>query len=170
MIKILIGCLLAFTTSIYTIHFNDTDGVDRSFSAYQGKKILVVNIATGSPRIGQLAALQQLSEQYQDSLVVLVFPSNSFGNEPGTDSTIRSVCRDTWHTGFPIAAKASVKGPDAQSTYAWLADPAANGAMTGTVGADFQKFLISEEGNLIGVFAPQITPMDSLIINAIENN
>ena len=142
-----------------SIHFND----------YRGKKILLVNIASGSNRIGQLIALQQLQQQYVNDLAVVVFPSNSFGNEPLSDSAIAALCHTQYETTFAIARKGAVSGVGKQDLYAWLGDDALNGVHSMEPKEDFKKYLISSSGVLIGSFAAEISPTSTLIVNAILN-
>lgn len=165
---LLFSCLF-FTTSIYTLQFTDVDGNQVSMNSFQGKKILLVNIATGSSRIGQLTGLQQLHQTYGDSVVIIAFPSNSFDNEARTNAEIKQFCQGNYGVTFRIAAKNSVTGAGVQSIYNWLANISENGVMNGTVGRDFQKFLISKQGSLIGVFSPSVAPTDPLIVNALTN-
>jgi len=170
MIKILISSLIFFTTSIYTLQFHDVDGNNITMSAYQNKKILLVNIATGSLRVSQLSGLQQLNQLYGDSLVIIAFPSNSFGHETRTNAEIKQFCQSNYGVTFLIAEKNPVTGTDIQSVYNWLAHSSENGMMDGVVGGDFQKFLVNKDGLLIGVFSPSMNPMDSIIQNAITAN
>lgn len=169
MLKLLITASFVYS-SIYSIHFNDADGLDRNFGQYQGKKILLVNIATGSDKVSQLANLQQLCLQYQDSLVVIAFPSNSFGKESRSNAAIKQFCQANYNSSFIIAEKGNVIGASIQPAYNWLSKQSENGVMNGIVIADFQKFLIDKNGALIGVFAPDTDPMDNSIREAIEEN
>src|SRR5689334_4918083 len=109
MLKLLLISVFV-STSIYSVHFNNIDGNDQSFSSYEGKKILIVNIATGSQRVNQLAGLQQLHNQYHDSLVIVAFPSNSFGHESRSNSEIKSFCQSNYSVAFTLAEKGSVTG------------------------------------------------------------
>lgn len=170
MYNILLGVYCLFITSIYSLSFTDTDGNTVTMNQFQGKKILLVNIATGSPRVNQLADLQQLQQQYGDSLVIIAFPSNSFGNESRSDAAIKQFCRSNYGATYRIAAKNSVLATGLQPIYSWLADISENGMMTGVVGGDFQKFLIDKEGNLVGVFSPSVKPTHSSVISAITGN
>jgi len=169
MLKLLLTASF-FYSSIYSIHFNNVDGVDKNFGLYQGKKILIVNIATGSDNVSQLKNLQLLYQQYQDSLVVIAFPSNSFGKETRNNVAIKQFCQTNFNTSFIIAEKADVTGANIQATYNWLAQLSENGVMNGTVVGDFQKFLINKNGALVGVFASSTDPMSNSIKNAIERN
>jgi glutathione peroxidase len=167
MIKLIVSFLLTLQVSIYTIHFTSIDGNDAAFSSFEGKKILLVNIATGSNKVTQLGRLEQLYEQYHDSLVVIAFPSNSFGNEARSNVEIKSFCEGTYHTTFFLAGKVNITGESMDSIYHWLAIPGDNGSLTGTVSGDFQKFLIDKDGTLIGAFAPEVDPLDISITSAI---
>lgn len=169
MIKILTAIVL-LTSSIYTIPYTKSDGTSGSFASFQGKKILIVNIATGSDKVSQIGQLQNLYEQYQDSLVVIAFPSNSFGNEPKTNAQIKQTCEGVFGTTFIIAQKGPVSGAGILPIYDWLGSQAANGVMNGTVRNDFQKFLVDADGSLVGVFSPDTDPMDISIRNAITGN
>lgn len=159
----LIVCLL----SLYEISYFNAAGETKSFSQLQGKKILIVNIATGSPRVDQLEGLKQLQEQFADSLVVIAFPSNSFDNEPRTTEEIVQFCNQQYGINFLLGAKGNVTGPDKSTIFAWLADRTMNGVMNAPVIGDFQKFLIDKDGSIIGTFAPSISPLDPKIVNAI---
>lgn len=170
MLKTICLLLFVFQTSIFTLHFTDAAGNNVALSTYQGKKILLVNIATGSSRTNQIGELQQLQQQYPDSLVVIAFPSNSFSHEAREDSAIQQYCSTVYGVTYPIAQKAAVKGTAIQTVYNWLGNKSENGISTGEVIGDFQKFLIDETGNMVGIFSPTISPLDSTIAKAINTN
>lgn len=160
---------LFMTTSFYTLQFQGSNGTTQSMGQYQGKKVLLVNIATGSARAGQLAQLQQLQQLYADSLVVIAFPSNSFGHEPLGDSALRQYCADHGYT-FQLAATQPVTGQNLQGIYHWLATQSENGVMAQPVLGDYQKFLINGSGMLVGVFSAPTEPMGTQIRAAISNS
>src|SRR4051812_1589015 len=93
-----------FTTSIYSFTINNIDEGDIMFNNFHGKKILLVNIATNSSRVDQLGQLQQLHEQHPN-LVIIGFPSNSFGNESRSNSEIKSFCGESYGVTYLLAAK-----------------------------------------------------------------
>lgn len=163
-----ITALFVFETGIYTLKFYKIEGGEQSLSAFQGKKILLVNIATGSNKINQLTELKQLQTQFKDSLAIIAFPSNSFGNEARTNSEIKRFCDSLYQPNFMIAEKGSVKGNDAQPIFHWLADKSENGEGNIPVIGDFQKFLFDENGQLTGVFTGTVLPTHSKIISAIQ--
>lgn len=161
---------LVLYTSIYSLSFTDTDGSTVNMSSFQNKKILIVNIATNSPRVGQLTGLLQLKQQYGDSLVIIAFPSNSFGNETRSDAEIKQYCQQNYNVNFFIASKNSVFGLYIQPVYNWLKHTEENGVMDVEIMSDFQKILINNDGNIIGVFAPGVSPTDTSIVSAITIN
>lgn len=167
MLNILTEIIIYLLTSFYSLSFQDINGNIVQMSSFQGKKVLISNIATGNPKVGQLAALQQLQQQYNDSLVVIIFPSNSFGNESRTNAEIRNYCDTSVHNTFIIASKSNVAGTGIHPVFTWLANQSQNGQMNAVAGTDFLKFLIDKDGTLIGFFSSKISPDDPGIIQAI---
>lgn len=158
---------LVLQTSIYSNKVTGIAGGEIDFNDFRGKKILVVNIASGSPRAGQLAELQQLHEQHGDSLVIIGFPSNSFDNESKSNTEIAAWCQSQYGVTFLLAAKAPVKGESVQPFYAWLTTKAENGVFGNAIKSDFQKYLFDSEGNAIGVFSGALSPLNYQLTNAI---
>jgi glutathione peroxidase len=171
MLKIVfVVATLFFTVSIYSISFNDTNGVQVNFSDFQGKKILIVNTASASPYVSQYASLEQLYQLYKDSLVIIAFPSNSFGHESGDNIGIHNFVTTNYNIHFMLGAKIDVTGIGQSAIYQWLTQQSQNGMMNSTIQSDFQKFLIEKDGKLVGVFSADLNPMDSTIQNAIKVN
>lgn len=168
--SILFSLAFIFSISIYSFQLNDIDGNSIALNQYQGKKILFVNIATGSQRVSQLAELQQLQQMFPDSLVVIGFPSNSFGNEQMSNAQIKQFCQTNYGTTFKLAAKDFVTGTNIQPIYGWLTKVAENGMLSEEVHADFQKYLVNESGTLIGFFSASTKPLSPEIIAAIREN
>src|SRR5690606_37255331 len=107
--------------------------------------------------------------QYQEKVVVVGFPANDFlSQEPGSNEEIAAFCQKNYGVSFPMAAKISVKGKKKEPIYRWLTNKDYNGVQNTTVKWNFQKYLISETGALIGVFDPKVKPLDSTIISAIN--
>jgi glutathione peroxidase len=171
MLKVLfIGCTFLYLTSIYSFIVTGINGNQIDFNDFRDKKILIVNIATGSPRVGQLQKLEQLYQIYKDSLIIIVFPSNSFGNEIETNASINTFITNNYNPHFLLGAKIDVTGSGQAPVYQWLTLQSQNGMMSNAVQGDFQKFLINKDGKLIGVFSPMVDPMDSSIQNIISDN
>jgi glutathione peroxidase len=165
-----LAALLTFryTSSIYSFKIEGWNHESIDFNDFRGKKILVVNIATGSARVSQVAALQQLQDLYRDSLVVIGFPSNSFGNETMAEEQLRHYYAIEFGAEFRMAAKNSVNGSDIQPIYFWLTRKSENGGADSEVNSDFQKYLIDVDGTLIGLFSGELSPLDAHIVNAIK--
>jgi glutathione peroxidase len=166
---LLVAAAAVLTTSIYTLSFTDADGNTVNMSSYQNKKILLVNIATNSPRVAQLSGLQQLHQEYGDSVAILAFPSNSFGNETRSNAEIKQFCLQNYGVTFKIAAQGSVSGMAMQPIYGWLANAAENGVMNVAILRDFEKVLVDKNGQIIGVFAPALAPTSQQVVDAITD-
>lgn len=166
MLNIISYCI-AWLVNIFTLQFQDSQGNTINMNSFPNKKILLVNIATNSPRVNQLAGLQQLQQQYADSLVVIAFPSNSFGNESRSDAEIKQYCQGNYGTTYIIAAKSPVTGTGMNALYTWLSRSADNGDMNLNIGGDFQKVLIGKDGSILGVFSPKIDPTNQEITDAV---
>ena len=163
-------CIFSYSVvSIYSLSVSDADSGTISFNSFRGKKILIVNTATESGQAYQFSALQQLYTQYHDSLVIIAFPSNSFGNEPRENQDIKAFMQSNYGTTFPIATKSSVKGDDINIIYKWLSDKMQNDVMNGNTRTDFQKFLIDGKGNIVARFDSSYSPMSAAVQFAVEN-
>ena len=90
--------------SIYDFTMRDIDGKEVSLSAFKGKVLLVVNVASKCGFTGQYAGLETLYATYRDrGFVVLGFPANDFlGQEPGTEAEIKSFCTLIYGVTFPM--------------------------------------------------------------------
>ncbi len=170
MINIVSGIIAYILTSLYSLSFVDTNGNNISMSTFQGKKILITNMATGSDKVSQLAGLQIMQQQFADSLVVIVFPSNSFGNEPKTDAEIKQFCNNNYQNTFIIASKTNVTGSNVNSIFSWLAHSAENGQVNALTQTDFSKYLIDKDGTIIGIYSSKILPTDVSIVHAITTS
>ena len=160
------------TTSIYNQHFIALNGDTVSLSQFQGKKMLIVNMASESSNAAeQIPQLEQLFQQYRDSLVVIGFFSNDFGNEPREDNVLKLLMINNYHATFPVSQRIGVKDSTGSThpLYHWLQYKSENGMMDVKVSKDFQKFLVDKDGTLIGFFGSRVTPMDAKIINAITH-
>lgn len=159
-----------FYTGIYSIPVSGINNTPLDLSDFEGKKILFVNIASSSGYVDQLNQLQELYDTHGDSLVIIAFPSNSFGNEPLDNTAIEQFCISTYGVSFPIAAKSGVTGSNKHPVYEWLTNQAANGVVGNEVYSDFQKFIINGEGDLIAVFGGSVPPDHPGIIYAITHH
>lgn len=171
MIKILIPAMLwMFQTSIYSYKVHSIDGNIIDFNSFRNKKILLVNISSKSRYSPQLQQLEQLQNEYKGKLVIVAFPSNSFGHEAGTNATLEPYYHKQLGMHFHIAGINPVKGSDIQPLYKWLSFQSENGVFDGAIQGDFQKYLVNEEGKLVGVFAPNVEPMSAQLVDVIKEN
>jgi glutathione peroxidase len=154
--------------SIHKFKVASLDGGVIDFSAFKGKKILVVNTASECGYTPQYRDLQALYEKYKDKLVIVGFPANNFGGqEPGTNSEIKSFCQKNYGVTFPMAAKISVKGDDTAPIYKWLTNKEQNGVLDAEIKWNFNKFLLDENGNMIAYFPSKVTPMSEEITSKL---
>jgi glutathione peroxidase len=146
------------------------DGKDVDLSAYKGKVVLIVNVASRCGFTTQYTALEALYEKYKDrGFVILGFPENNFlGQEPGTDQEIKMFCSTKYNVTFPMFSKISVKGEDIAPLYAWLTSEKTNPGFSGDIEWNFGKFLIGPDGKVISRFAPKVKPDADEVVSAIE--
>ncbi len=147
-------------------------GEDVNLAQYQGKVILMVNTASECGYTYQYEGLEKMYETYKDKgLVLLGFPANNFGaQEPGTDTQIAQFCKENYGVSFPMFSKISVKGADQAPLYKYLTN---NAPTTGDVKWNFEKFLISKDGKIVGRFLSSVEPVltrtsDDALIKAVE--
>jgi glutathione peroxidase len=154
--------------SIYEFKVPGLLGDTIDFSAFKGKKILIVNTASKCGYTPQYAALEKLYKAYKDKMVIVGFPANNFGaQEPGSNPEIAEFCQKNYGVSFPMAAKISVKGDDMAPIYHWLTEKSRNNFRDSEVEWNFQKYLIDEKGKLIAVFPSALKPDSHEIITAI---
>lgn len=174
-------------TSVYHIPVQDIQGNNVDLSAYQGKVLLIVNVASKCGLTPQYEGLEKLYQQYKgQGLEILGFPSNDFlEQEPGTEAEILDFCSSTYDVHFPLFKKIKVVGDEKHPLYAALtqAIPARTGEgpwwddlveygltpnQPPEVLWNFEKFLVNAQGEVIGRFAPDITADDARLIGAID--
>ena len=137
---------------------------------FRGKKILIVNTALASIYADQMSSLDSLARKYKNNLVVIAFPTNSFGNESEDEKNISRIIDQRYKVHFYLAEKVSVKGKETHPLYQWLTQKKLNGVMDSEMKTDFQKFLIDEEGNMVGIFSAVTEPMSRTIQETIITN
>jgi glutathione peroxidase len=157
---------------IYDADINTLEGEPADLSAYQGKALLVVNVASKCGLTPQYEGLQALHEQYSDrGFEVLGFPCNQFmGQEPGTPEEIREFCDTNYHVDFTLFEKIDVNGDQRHPVYEVLTGTADADGEAGDVKWNFEKFLVSPDGEVVGRFRPQVAPDDEALVSAIEAN
>jgi len=153
---------------LYKIPVKDIDQKETSLGAYQGKVLLVVNVASKCGFTPQYIALQAVYEKYKDKgLVILGFPCNQFGGqEPGTDEEIKLFCSSKYNVTFPLFDKIDVNGPQRHPLYTALAGT--DSPFPGDIKWNFTKFLISRDGTILKRFDSKTTPDSPEVTTAIE--
>lgn len=175
--------------SIYDIALTKIDGSESTLADYQGKAMLIVNVASKCGLTPQYEGLEKLYQTYQDQgLVVLGLPCNDFaGQEPGTEAEIQAFCTTNYAVNFPMYSKVKINSNPRHPLYEWLinvrptsqqleggqlmsklAEKGLSSAVESDVSWNFEKFLVARDGSIKGRFAPDIKPDDANLINAIE--
>jgi glutathione peroxidase len=155
--------------TLYDIPVETLAGEPTTLREYEGRPMLVVNVASKCGLTPQYEQLEQLYEKYAPrGLAVLGFPCNQFGGqEPGTADEIREFCSLTYGVTFPMFGKVDVNGPDRHPLFAQLVEtPDADGT-AGDVQWNFEKFLVNADGSVTR-FRPRTEPTAPEIIAAIE--
>jgi glutathione peroxidase len=175
------------TSTVYDIPVKKIDGASASLADYRGQVLLVVNVASKCGLTAQYTGLEALYQnKHAKGLQILGFPANNFkGQEPGSDAEISEFCSVNYDVHFPLFSKISVLGQDQHPLYAALtkAQPAATGEgpfreklLGFGVNPDnkqdvlwnFEKFLISRTGEVVGRFSPDVTADDPRLLAAID--
>ncbi len=154
--------------SIEDIVVKDMNGKDVKLSSYKGKVLLIVNVASKCGFTPQYKQLEAVYEKYKDKgFEILAFPCNDFGGqEPGTNEQIKEFCSTNYRVTFKLFDKIKILGDDKSPLYARLIN--SNNVDKGDVKWNFEKFLISRDGNIVARFRSKIVPDSKEIISAIE--
>lgn len=146
--------------NIYDIKVRNIMGIEKKLEEYKGKVILIVNTASKCGFTPQYRGLEELYEKYHKSgFTVLAFPSNDFLNqEPGTNEEINNFCSVMFNIKFPLFEKLHVKGREQHPLYKYLSEGDENSKFKGKVKWNFTKFLIDQEGNIVGRYDPKVEP------------
>ncbi len=147
--------------------FIGIEGTSLPLRSFDGKAMLVVNTASRCGFTDQYADLQALWEQYGPrGLVVLGVPSNDFGGqEPGTESEIKTFCEVNFDVDFPLTAKTAVTGARAHPFYKWAASELGPNAAPRW---NFHKYLVAPDGRLVDWFSTGTAPTDSRVTDVVE--
>jgi glutathione peroxidase len=157
--------------AIYDAKIHDLDGADADLHDYEGKALLLVNVASACGLTPQYAGLQKLHEEFGGKgFEVLGFPCNQFmGQEPGTSDEIKTFCETSYGVSFPLFEKIEVNGDGRHALYEELVEvPDSADGHTGDIRWNFEKFLVSPSGEIVGRFSPTVEPEDATIVDAIK--
>ncbi len=153
---------------LYDIPLKDIKGKETTLKPYEGKVMLIVNVASKCGNTKQYKELQALHEKFKkDGLAVLAFPCNDFGGqEPGSNEEIQEFCSSRYSVTFPLYDKITVKGPDKHPLYTELSGP--DSPFPGDVKWNFGKFLVGKDGAILARFEPKTKPDAPEVVEAIE--
>lgn len=146
--------------TIHDFSAQDIDGRDVLLSAYQGKVMLIVNVASKCGFTPQYTGLEALWRKYREQgLVVLGFPCDQFGHqEPGDAEEIKNFCSLSYEVSFPMFAKVEVNGASAHPLWQWLKSQKSGFLGLDAIKWNFSKFVVDRAGNVVKRYAPTDTP------------
>ena len=174
--------------SLYDIPIDRIDGTATTLDANRGEVLLIVNVASKCGYTPQYEGLEKLYESYRDrGFSVLGFPSNDFlGQEPGSNEEIQAFCTTNFGVQFPMFSKIPVAGPGKHALYAHLTnamhDAEGREKMEASIRShnaeppprpeviwNFEKFLVSRDGDVVRRFAPDVAPEAPELVEAVES-
>ncbi len=149
---------------------NRLDGKPAELKQYQGKVVLIVNVASQCGLTPQYETLQALHQKFASKgLAVLGFPANEFGaQEPGSNDEIAQFCKKNYGVEFDMFSKVVVKGAGQCPLYKYLTSKETNPKFAGDIKWNFEKFLIGRNGQVVARFAPNVDPNSAEVVKAIE--
>ncbi|MFH5879809.1 glutathione peroxidase [Arthrobacter sp. NA-172] len=156
-------------TPLYSIPLTLNDGSEADFGQFAGKAVLVVNVASKCGFTRQYSGLEELYGKFRDSgFEILGVPCNQFGaQERGSDAEIADFCQRNFGVSFPLSSKSKVRGKAQHPLYAELTRTA-DGSKPQKVKWNFEKFLVSREGEVLARFPSAVEPDSAELISAIE--
>jgi glutathione peroxidase len=156
--------------AIYDVPVRSLHGDPASLGDYEGKALLIVNVASQCGLTPQYTGLQQLHEQYgARGFEVLGFPCNQFGGqEPGSADEIAQFCETSYGVTFPMFEKLEVNGDGRHPLYEQLTATEDAEGKAGDIQWNFEKFLVSPAGDVVARFRPLVAPDDPALVTAIE--
>ncbi len=147
--------------SVFDFSVKDINGKEVPLSQYQGKFLLIVNVASKCGFTPQYEGLEAIYEELKDKVEVLAFPCNQFGSqEPGDAEEIKNFCSLTYNVSFPLFEKIDVNGKEADPLYQFLKKEKPGLLGSEMIKWNFTKFLINPEGQVIKRYAPTDKPED----------
>lgn len=158
------------TQQLHGIDLTMIDGSEASFGDFKGRTVLVVNVASKCGLTPQYEDLEALQRKYQNQgFTVLGVPCNEFkGQEPGSSEQIQEFCSVSYGVTFPLTAKAEVNGAGRHPLYTALTEFRTD-ELQEEITWNFEKFLVSGEGEVIARFSPKTSPDAPEVIGAIES-
>jgi glutathione peroxidase len=161
---------LQAASSVYDFSLATFDGKNTPLKTYEGKVLLIVNLASNTVYSGQAAKLETLYQTYsKQGLVVLGIPSDDFGRgEPGKPEEVQAYYLGTLHVTFPVFAKAVLTGVHQIPLYEFLTDAKQHPKTGGELPWNFSKYLIGRDGKPVARFDAGIPPDSPELMAAVE--
>lgn len=166
----LMSAALFGASNVYEFTMNSIEGQPMPLAKFEGKVMLIVNVASKCGFTPQYEGLEAVYEKYKSQGFVIVgVPANNFmAQEPGTNEEIKTFCSTKYKVTFPLYSKVSVKGEDKAPLYQFLTDTGANPKTGGEIKWNFTKFLVDRNGKVIARFEPAVKPESPEVTTAIE--
>lgn len=146
----------------------DMNNKEVKLSDYNGKVLMIVNVASECGSTPQYKELEEIYKKYNpQGFEILAFPCNDFGGqEPGTNEQIQNFCSSKFGVTFKLFDKIKVLGEEKSPLY----DRLINNTVTekGDIKWNFEKFIISKEGKIVNRFRTRVEPTSDEVISAIE--
>ena len=156
-------------SSFYDIEINALDGTPLDLKQFQGKKLLIVNVASKCGLTPQYEDLQKLYDEYGDKLAIIGVPCNQFlGQEPGSSDEIASFCQKNYGVTFQMTEKVDVKGNDQHPLYTWLTRTELNKVENTNIKWNFQKYMLDENGLYLAMIGPKTLPLSDDILKFLK--
>ncbi|MFF1878565.1 glutathione peroxidase [Leifsonia sp. NPDC058230] len=156
--------------SLTDIPLTTIDGETTSLSEYDGKVVLIVNVASRCGLAPQYEKLEQLQKTYGDrGFTVIGFPSNQFLQELSSTDAIKEYCSTTWGVTFPMMDKVRVNGKSEHPLYTELKKTPDAEGKAGKVKWNFEKFVVTPDG-AVHRFRPAVEPDAPEIVGLIEQS
>jgi len=158
--------------TIFDVPIRTLSGEPSSLAEQKGKALLLVNVASKCGLTPQYEGLERIHERYAGrGFAVLGFPCNQFGGqEPGTAEEIATFCSTTYGVTFPMYEKIDVNGQARHPLYGELTQVADGAGEAGDIQWNFEKFLVSPDGTIVGRYRPMTDPEAPELVSAIESN
>jgi glutathione peroxidase len=154
--------------SIHGYQTTSIEGNPLDLSAFAGRKMLIVNVASACGYTPQYQQLQELHEHFSDKIAIIGFPCNDFGaQESGSEAEIQEFCTVRFGVTFPLSAKIGIK-QNTHPIYEFLTQKELNGVMDNEVRWNFQKYLLNEKGEFVQMLSSSVSPLDDVILDFIN--
>jgi len=156
------------SANVYKYSVKNINNEKVNLKSYEGKVLLIVNVASECGYTKQYAGLEKIYKKYNSQgFEILAFPCNDFGKqEPGTNEEIQNFCSTEFGTTFQLFDKISVKNDEKAELYKMLTDNPATGKSK--ISWNFEKFLIDKKGNVVNHFKSKTKPESEELTSVIE--